>query len=214
MKKLFISHPDISEVNSYGYWSSLKRIPKSEQPSASISWLFALRCWLVAAGCSILVGLAGCGPPSSENAPSLESRASMGGQPLSKQGPSSRIDPFTPTAIIPATSLVPLASGNEPGALSVKGTVPGVDSPNTMPAKSTKSAEELEPLVVPDWMAKDLDSPDVGTRLRALETWAKSAPPGAVDPLILAFEDKDERVRARAMELIEQDWARAADAEQ
>ena len=51
-------------------------------------------------------------------------------------------------------------------------------------------------------------------RLRALETWAQSAPPGAVDPLILAFEDKDERVRARAMELIEQDWARTAETEQ
>ena len=63
-------------------------------------------------------------------------------------------------------------------------------------------------------MAKELDSPDVGYRIRALETWAQSAPPGAVDPLIMAYEDKDERVRARAMELIEQDWARAADAEQ
>jgi hypothetical protein len=72
----------------------------------------------------------------------------------------------------------------------------------------------VDALIVPAWIAKELDSPDVGTRLRALETWAQSAPPGAVDPLILAFEDKDERVRARAMELIEQDWARAADAEQ
>jgi hypothetical protein len=63
-------------------------------------------------------------------------------------------------------------------------------------------------------MAKELDSPDVATRIRALEMWAQSAPPGSVDPLILAYEDKDERVRARAMELIEQDWARAADAEQ
>lgn len=66
---------------------------------------------------------------------------------------------------------------------------------------------------MPTWMAKELDSPDVATRLHALETWAQSAPPGSVDPLILAFENKDERVRARAMELIEQDWARAADAE-
>jgi len=72
----------------------------------------------------------------------------------------------------------------------------------------------LEPLVVPAWIAKDLESPDVGTRLRALDTWVQSAPPGAADPLILALENKDERVRARAMELIEQDWARAADAEQ
>jgi hypothetical protein len=68
-------------------------------------------------------------------------------------------------------------------------------------------------LVVPAWIAKELDSPDVNTRLRALETWAQSAPPGAVDPLIVALEDKDERVQARAMELIEQDQARTADAE-
>jgi hypothetical protein len=68
-------------------------------------------------------------------------------------------------------------------------------------------------LVVPDWIAKELNSPDVSARLRALETWAQSAPPGAVDPLILAYEDKDERVRARAMELIEQAWAREADSE-
>ena len=37
---------------------------------------------------------------------------------------------------------------------------------------------------------------------------------GSLAPLILAYEDKDERVRARAMELIDQDWARAADVEQ
>ena len=68
-------------------------------------------------------------------------------------------------------------------------------------------------LVVPEWMAPKLNSPNVRVRLRALETWAQSAPPGAVDPLILAFEDKDERVRARAQQLIEQDWARKAEAE-
>ena len=72
----------------------------------------------------------------------------------------------------------------------------------------------MDALVVPEWMAKELNSPDVGARIRALETWVQSAPPGSIDPLILAYEDKDERVRARAMELIEQDWARAADAEQ
>jgi hypothetical protein len=63
-------------------------------------------------------------------------------------------------------------------------------------------------------MAKELDSPDVATRIRALETWAQSAPPGAVDPLIAALDDNDERVPARAMELIDQDLARAADSEQ
>ena len=71
----------------------------------------------------------------------------------------------------------------------------------------------MDGLVVPEWRAYKLNSPNVRVRLRALETWAQSAPPGAVDPLILAFEDKDERVRARAQRLIEQDWARKAEAE-
>jgi hypothetical protein len=83
-----------------------------------------------------------------------------------------------------------------------------------MPASAPKSGEILEPLVVPEWIAKDLESPDIGTRLRALDKWVQTAPSGADDPLILALENKDERVRARAMELIEQNWARAADAEQ
>jgi hypothetical protein len=159
----------------------------------------------------LLAGLASCGPASSDNAPSLESRASVSGPPLSKQGPSPRNDPFTPAT--PAASPVPLASGNETGAKSGMGTAPGGDSPQAISAPSSKPVDSLDALVVPAWMAKELNSPDVGARLRALETWTQSAPPGAVDPLILAFEDKDERVRARAMELIEQDWARAADAE-
>ena len=71
----------------------------------------------------------------------------------------------------------------------------------------------MDTLVVPAWMAKELDSPDVSVRLRALETWAQSAPVGAVDPLFLALEDKDERVQARANELIEQDWARVSEGE-
>ncbi len=160
----------------------------------------------------LLAGLAGCGPASSDNAPSLESRAGVGGLPLSKQGPSPHNAPFTP--VTPAASPVPLASGNETGSASGRETVPGGDSPHAVAVPSSKPADPVDTLVVPAWMAKELDSPDVGVRLRALETWVLSAPPGAVDPLILAYEDKDERVRARAMELIEQDWARKAEAEQ
>ena len=211
MKKLFISHSTI-EVNSYRHRSAVRRIASSEQPRDRSAWLFALHCWLVAAGCSLLVGLASCGPASSENAPTLESRASVGGPPLSKQSPSPGNNPLTPAT--QATSPLPLALGNETAAVAGKGTVPVGDSPNTVLVPSSKPADALEPLVVPAWMAKDLDSPDVGTRLRALDTWVQSAPPGAADPLILALENKDERVRTRAMELIEQDWARAADAAQ
>jgi HEAT repeat protein len=62
-------------------------------------------------------------------------------------------------------------------------------------------------------MANDLDSPDVRVRLQALDRWGQQAPTGAVDPLILALEDEDEGVQARALALIEQDWVRAQAAE-
>jgi hypothetical protein len=63
-------------------------------------------------------------------------------------------------------------------------------------------------------MAKELASPDVNARLWALETWAQSAPPGAVDPLIPALNDKDERVQVLAKELIEEDEYRGLDEEE
>ena len=66
---------------------------------------------------------------------------------------------------------------------------------------------------MPERMVQKLNSPNVRVRLRALEAWAREAPPGAVDPYILAFEDKDERVRTRAQQLLEQDWARKDEAD-
>ena len=177
---------------------------RSEDMPPSQSHLTLVLCMM------LLTGLAGCGQASPDKAPSLESRASV--PPPSKQGPSAGKNPLIP--VTPEAAPVPLASGNKTDNVAGNGTVPGEDSPSAAPVPSTKSADSLDGLVVPAWIAKELDSPDVGTRLRALETWAQSAPPGAVDPLILAFEDKDERVRARAMELIEQDWARSADSEQ
>ena len=169
-------------------------------------------CLMLFLGLMLLTGLAGCGQTSPDNASNLGPRASVSGPPLSKQGPSSDNKPVAPVA--PAASPVPIASVDGTSSALGKETVPRGESPRAVSVPSTKPENPPESLVVPAWMAKELDSPDVGTRLRALETWAQSAPPGSVDPLILAFEDKDERVRARAMELIEQDWARTADAEQ
>ncbi len=163
-------------------------------------------------GLMFLAGLAGCGQAPSNNVSSLESHGSVSESPLSKQGPSPGNHPVTP--VTQAASPVPLASGDGIGFASGKGSVQGVDSPHAVPVPSPKPADSPEPLGMPTWMAKDLDSPDVATRLHALDMWAQSAPPGAVDPLILASEDKDEQVRARAMELIEQDSARSADAKQ
>jgi hypothetical protein len=148
----------------------------------------------------VFTGLAGCGPASSDNTPNLGQNTSMGEPPLSKQGSSPRNDAFTPAA-----SPMPLAS--------VNGTVQGGDSSHAVPVLSPEPGHPVDGLVVPEWMAQKLNSPKVRVRLEALEIWAQTAPPGAIDPLILAFEDKDERVRARAQQLLEQDWARKAEAE-
>jgi len=150
----------------------------------------------------LLAGLAGCGPASSDNAPSLESRARVGGPAARGMGPGE-------TTVLP-----PLSSENGTSVVSGTGTVPGGKSSYAVPVLSSETGHPIEGLVVPEWMVQKLNSPNVRVRLKALETWAQSAPPGAVDPLILAFEDKDERVRARAQQLLEQDWARKAEAAQ
>jgi hypothetical protein len=67
----------------------------------------------------------------------------------------------------------------------------------------------METLILPDWMSTALASPEVGLRLQALDRWAQHAPAGSVNPFIIALDDIDERVRAKALALIEQDWVRA-----
>src|ERR1043166_7306194 len=159
----------------------------------------------------LLVGLAGCGPASSDNAPNLGPSLSLGGPSVSQMSSSPGNDPFAPVS--KTASTVPLASINGTGSASGTVIVPGWDSPHAVSVLSSEPGHPVEGLVVPEWVAQKLNSPKVRVRLQVLETWAQSAPPGAVDPFILAFEDKDERVRARAQQLLEQDWARGAEEE-
>jgi hypothetical protein len=188
--------------------SLTKTIARNELPSDWQSRQFVFRRGLATIGCSLLVGLTGCGPAPSDNTPSLASNTSVDGRSLSKQGLSPRNDVLTP-----AVSVVPLATANGTSSVSGIGTFPRGDSPYGSPVVSSQPGHPVEGLVVPESMAQKLTSPSVLVRLRALEAWAREAPPGAIDPFILAFEDKDERVRARAQKLIEQDWARRAEAE-
>ena len=164
-------------------------------------------CLALSLSLMLLVGLVGCGPASSDHAPNLGPRASMEGPSLSKEGLSPHNDAFTPMA-----SPLPFASVNGTGSVSGAGIVSGGDSSRAGPVLASEPGHPIDGLVVPEWMAQKLNSPNIRVRLKALETWAQSAPPGAVDPLILAFEDKDARVRARAQQLLEQDWARKAEA--
>ena len=159
----------------------------------------------------LLAGLAGCGPAPSDNAPTLDPRASQGEPPLSQKNPPPRTDPFASATSSAKTSPAPLVSENGKGSLPGKGQSQEGTAPMLCRPHLQSQVNPMDVLDVPTWIAKDLASPDVDTRLRALETWVLTAPGGSIDPLILAFGNDEERVRARAMELIEQDWARAAD---
>jgi hypothetical protein len=136
-----------------------------------------------------LAGLSGCGPASPSDPANVESHGALAGPSSSEQTPVSGNVPTTQ-----AVNPVSLASG--------------------LASADHGEARPTEPLVVPAWMATALKSPDVYVRLQVLERWEQHAPAGSVDPLLLAMEDEDEWVQARALELIEQDWVRAQEAEQ
>ncbi len=62
-------------------------------------------------------------------------------------------------------------------------------------------------LTVPDWMQRAVTHPDVNIRLQALDTWMEQGRSQGMGPVMAALNDPDERVRSRALQLIEQDWA-------
>ncbi len=159
----------------------------------------------------LLAGLAGCGPASPDNAPSLESRASVSGTPLPKQGPSLRNDPFTPAA-----SPLPLASVNGTSSALGTGTVPGGDNigqgdkllskPAGAPNVETDGRDKLPVPVIPDSIAKGLSSSDASERLQAMNHWEAQGTKAPLDPLFVAMDDEDEGVRRKATEIIERYW--------
>ena len=71
-----------------------------------------------------------------------------------------------------------------------------------------------QPLGVPAWLAPAQASLEVPERLRALETWAQQPRTGSVEPLLRAVDDPDERVRATAFALLDDDLARELAAEE
>ena len=114
---------------------------------------------------------------------------------LAACGPEASHDPAVPPASVTRAARAQLGA---PAEHSLETLASSVASPS-MTASVPKP-------VVPAWMAKELDSPDVRVRLRALDRWAQQGRRGSVDPLMLALNDADEQVRARALQLIEQDW--------
>ena len=126
----------------------------------------------------LFAGLSACGPASSDNAPNLGPRASIAGPP-----------PASP------------AQGDS--QLSKPAGTPAAGAPNS----KTDSRDTVPAPVISDPLAKELDSPDVHVRLRALDRVAKQGTITSLDPLIKALEDENEDVRTRATAILEQHWA-------
>ena len=132
-------------------------------------------------------GLSGCGPAAPDHAPKSESHASLGG-------------PAKSQSVIQGTAVPrngPFTLGAGPGPIAVQ------ENPAPMP----------EQLVLPTWIAQALDAPDVSVRLHALDMWAQQGAQAPLDPLVVALDDEDKDVRAKAMAIIEQNWATEQEAE-
>ena len=160
----------------------MKRIPSNEQPRDRSSWLFALRCWLVAIGCSLLVGLAGCGPAGSGNAPS----------------------PSTRVGVDRASSAS--GKGTVPGANNAGQGDKLLAKPAGKPNVETDGGEKLPAPVIPDSISKALNSSDARVRFQALDYWATQGTTAPLDPLLEALEDEDKDVRTKAAKIAEQHW--------
>lgn len=87
------------------------------------------------------------------------------------------------------------------------GPTPLVSHERSLSDALDQSAKPPEHVVLSESIAKELDSPDVSVRLRALDLWVQQGPKASLDPLVVALDDEDETVRAKAMALIEQQEA-------
>jgi hypothetical protein len=139
-----------------------------------------------------LAGLSGCGSAVSDNASNSEPRASLSAPAKSRP--------------VSQGTAVPL---NGPFALAAS------PSSNNVPASAAQEAlaPMSEQLVLPTWIAQDLDAPKVSVRLQALDMWARQGTQAPLDPLVVALDDEDDDVRAKAIAIIERNWAVEQEAE-
>jgi hypothetical protein len=141
-------------------------------------------------GMMVLANLSGCGPGVADHTSNQEYRVSL--EMSSESKPVSQDTP----ARGPVTFVTAFASINAPGSTGQEELVP-----------------LTEYLALPTWIAQALDSPEVSVRLGALDAWAQQGAHASLDPLIVALDDEDDDVRAKAMTIIEQHWVIEQDAE-
>src|SRR5262249_48929802 len=93
----------------------------------------------------------------------------------------------------PAASNNPVAIGSEQSTIA-------------SPSGQGKAMPVASSSDLPEWMQSALKDPDPEVRLKALEKWFEHNQSG-VGPAMLVINDPDERVRAKAMLIIERAWA-------
>jgi len=125
----------------------------------------------------LLTGVTGCGPVSSDNAPSLGPRATVVEPPSARPAEEDR-------QISKPVGTPPIASPDSK-----------TDGLNKLPAPLTPE--------IPDSVTKDLDSPYASIRLSALNHWERNELTTPLDPVFEALQDENEAVQAKALEIIE-----------
>lgn len=149
----------------------------------------------------LLVGLTSCGPASSDNAPTQESRANVTVPAARDVGQGGK----------PSGAL-----GNGTGSLSRTQALQegnNVRQGDSLPSRSddtptvdANGREKFPAAVLSDPIVKGLESPDAYVRLQTLDRVAKQRTIASLDPLIAALEDENEDVRTRATAILERYW--------
>jgi len=148
----------------------------------------------------LLVGLSGCGSPSSPDAPVPGRTTGAADAVVSPSaGDAPRAGLATPQAPTPETRRTDSSRSTRPA--------PAAASAGTPPSDAQTPADQAQREARERWFAELRESPDATVRLQALEAWAQQ-PGTGINPLTHALVDEDEAVRARAEELYEQQLAR------
>jgi len=136
-----------------------------------------------------LAGISACGPAAPDYSPSMESRANLS-MPSKTQSATQHPWASSNGLSTPAASPVTPTASNYIQATAQ-------EQPTPLP----------EHLSMPVWIAQALDAPETSVRIQALDMWAQQGAKAALDPLVVALDDENDEVRAKAMEVIERNWA-------
>lgn len=161
--------------------------PELNSPMAEMAPISRFNSLSLFLALTLLAALVGCGQAPSEEG--------------SRNGVSDSGTGSTPG--LSSIGTVPLRSAEPVPQTSAAGPAPLVSNERSLSDALDQSAKPPEHVVLSESIDKELNSPDVSVRLRALDRWAQQGSNASLDPLVVALDDENEAVRAKAMALIE-----------